>query len=66
MLNLRAPLVSFDFGLVNVDRAHLSVTLASTVSLTSGTHWSVLTQNSSVDLLMSHRRHADVVNPFLD
>ena len=44
----------------------MSVTLMSNVTLTYGPHWSGLTWTAPVDLLTSHRRHADAVNLFLD
>ena len=61
-----APCVSFDRADVVVDWAHLSATLTSPGSLTSGPHWSGLTWTGSVDLLRSAWRNADAVMHFLD
>ena len=61
-----APRASVDHADVAIDWVHMSVTLTSTVTLTSGTHWSGLTWTVSVDLQTSHRRDADAVNHFLD
>ena len=61
-----APRVSLDRDDVAIDQSHMSATLTTIVTMTSGTHWSGLTWLTSVDLLMSPRRHAYTINDFLD
>ena len=60
------PRVNFDYADVGVDLTPPVCDLGSTGSLTSGPHWPGLTWTAPVDLMTSHRRHANTVNHFLD